>query len=426
MAKILLDYLFPISVISPTPEASTAFLKQVCLVVKPTEENPEDVGTVTMCTTSAQVAALTDNENADQLFAAGMSKVYILVSDDLNIEDAINDNLNLFYTVLISDDFVDADILSGEITAAVAATIKIQDITYTAVTAGTGGNSITVAYTGGATAGAEVVSVIANAISVQIETGVSTAQQIADAIEADEDAMALISLAIDSGDNGDTQVTVAATNLAGGTAAVTGEGGFDVGLFTGVIGISTNTEAVAAAQAAIENRCAFFASVANGAENMCYAFGSMLSNQSTWSSQQYISMPLSDDIDALGEATNLFDQDISFVIEDDEYSNRLALFACGGKAITAPYIIKDLQINLQSAALSWISGNQPKYTLKEAALLEARLQEDVVNDFISNGLIEDGIVEITLENDNFVASGDINVSEPKALWRVVSELRQTL
>jgi hypothetical protein len=138
-------------------------------------------------------------------------------------------------------------------------------------------------------------------------------------------------------------------------------------------------------------------------------------------------MPFDDLIDTLGEANSLFDDRISFVLADDEFGKRLGLFACGGKAIVAPYIIKNLRIDLQSAALSWISGNQPAYTIKEATLLENRLREDViVEDYIETGLISDGTISITLEDDNFVATGDINVAEPKALWRVVSEMRQTL
>jgi hypothetical protein len=114
-------------------------------------------------------------------------------------------------------------------------------------------------------------------------------------------------------------------------------------------------------------------------------------------------------------------------LNDDEFGKRLALFAAGGKAIVAPYILKNIRIDLQSAALSWISGNQPQYTIKEATLLEARLQEDVINqDYIDRNLITDGTIAISLVNSNFIATGSINVSEPKALWRVSNEMRQTL
>ena len=65
-----------------------------------------------------------------------------------------------------------------------AASIIMQDLTYTAGEAAECGNTISVAYTSGGTAGSEVVSVIGQAITVQIASGVSTANQVKAAIEA--------------------------------------------------------------------------------------------------------------------------------------------------------------------------------------------------------------------------------------------------
>ena len=64
----------------------------------------------------------------------------------------------------------------------------------------------------------------------------------------------------------------------------------------------------------------------------------MLSNALAWRNQQYISMPLADDVATLGDAESYFDDKISFVISDTQYSNRLGLFVAGGKAIVAPYV----------------------------------------------------------------------------------------
>lgn len=77
-----------------------------------------------------------------------------------------------------------------------AAKRAIQDLTYTADAAGPGGTAITIAYTTGATAGSEVVTVMGNAISVQIESGVSTATQVKAAVDSSAPASALISVAI--------------------------------------------------------------------------------------------------------------------------------------------------------------------------------------------------------------------------------------
>lgn len=96
------------------------------------------------------------------------------------------------------------------------ASLYLQDLKFTAVTAGSTGDSITVAYTTGATAGSEVVSVVSSAISVQISTGVSTATQVKAALDASGAAAALISTSI-IGLAANPQVgAVSATNLYGG------------------------------------------------------------------------------------------------------------------------------------------------------------------------------------------------------------------
>ena len=96
------------------------------------------------------------------------------------------------------------------------ASLILQDLTYTAlVTSGINGNLISIEYTAGGTAGAEVVTVVGNAISVSIDTGVSTATQIETAINGSAPALALITVAV-SGVGGTAQVAVVPTKLTGG------------------------------------------------------------------------------------------------------------------------------------------------------------------------------------------------------------------
>ncbi len=329
------------------------------------------------------------------------------------------------WTVLISSDFVDADV-GDAATPAVAASKKIQDITYTAKTAGTAGNSITVAYVDTNTGGAASASVVSSAITISIEDGVTTAATIATAISISVPATALVDVAVDAGDETDPQAAVGATNLENGAAAI-GSGGMDLGAFDGVVGYSTDDADFAQEFGATENRVGFFRDDANGSKSMFYAFGKLLSNLATWANQQYITMPVDDGVDTLGAATSLFDDKVSFVIHDSEFGNRLALFAAGGKAIVAPYISKNIRLDLQSRTLSWIAANQPSYTLTEAALLEQRLQEDILNlRYIDTKLVEAAVIEVKLLQSNFVASGFIDIAEPKALWRMVGEMTSTL
>jgi len=97
----------------------------------------------------------------------------------------------------------------------VASSLVEQDLTYTAAVRNEDGDNITIAYTAGGTAGAEVVTVTDLAISVQIDDGVSTATQIKTAIDASEEALELVSVAV-TGTGSTAQDITAATPLAGG------------------------------------------------------------------------------------------------------------------------------------------------------------------------------------------------------------------
>lgn len=102
------------------------------------------------------------------------------------------------------------------VTSAVKASLVVQDITYTAVLRGTAGNSISITYTSGGTAGSEVVTVSGNDISIQIEDGVSTATQVKAAFDAESDATDLASAAI-TGTAGNAQDAATIDYLENGT-----------------------------------------------------------------------------------------------------------------------------------------------------------------------------------------------------------------
>lgn len=90
------------------------------------------------------------------------------------------------------------------------------NLTFTAKTKGDEGNSITVAFVDGGVAGSEEVTVTGADIVVSMVAAVSTAQQIADALEESEEAMALIGVTIAVGQEATAQAAFAETPLAGG------------------------------------------------------------------------------------------------------------------------------------------------------------------------------------------------------------------
>lgn len=435
MAKILLDYMFPILVVEPIPAASTAFLKQAIVVAKPKSGQEGNVGEIYECINMTQVAARTDNTNAQQLFNAGLLKVFILLANDLDLVDAMAEYKNNAFTLLVSDDFDEDDIAGAKASGTVVITSYTNLVSGTDDVVTVNGQAFT-AQTGAATPGAATFQAAtsdeatATSLAAQINSHTATKEGVVATVVGDTVTVTAkergtdgnaITLAYTDNDS-NAGATVSGATLSGGTDDL-----LDVGTWDGVVGVSSTDKEFLEEQAAILNRCAFFKKSANGNKSMFFAFGSLLVRPFDWFNQQYIPMPVADDVETLAEAVDLFEKDISFVITDDEFSNRLALFAVGGKAIVAPYILKNLRVDIQSKALTWINDNQPQYTVKEAALLETRIQVDVIDDYIFNKKwITDGKIEISLEADNFVASGDINVAQPKALWRVVSEMRQTL
>jgi len=431
--NILLDYFFKVTAILGAQAASTAFLKQVLVVVKPKGGATED--TVTLCTNMTQVAALTDNTEAQQLFNAGMSRVYVIAVDDLDLADHIEGNQS-FFTILISSDFSDAEIelaaAEGTITITsyanlVSGTDDVITIAGTAFTAQAGAATLGTATFQAATDNDTTAESLAAQINAHPVVSLLVVAEAAGAVvtlTAVEEGLAGNAITTTYTDN-DTNVgaTVQQATLAGGA-------GLDVGTFKGVVGIYSNDKTKAKAYGTASKRHGFYDTTSNKAKNMFFAFGKMLSNSSDWKNQQYIEMPFASDVDDLGEADALFDDKVSFVLEDTQYGTVLGLFVAGGKSITAPYIARNLEIDMQSRAFTYVTANQPAYTPTQATLLEDECKKVISNTgagprgYIQRGWLLSGDVEITLEQSNFVANAQINIADAGALWRVAATMIQ--
>lgn len=428
MNNILLDYIFPITSIEPTQQASTAFLKQVLILVKPKIGVPKNIVQVT---SMAQVTPLTDNTEAQQLFNAGMSRIYVLPTPDLNLAAVLEGNNN-FYTILVSSDFDKDDIEASQATGSVTITSYANLVSGTADKIQVGPYEFT-AQAGAATPGTLTFQAASsnNSTATSLAAQINAHEELSELVEAEADSGVVTITAKVPGYEGNSIALVYDENDSNAGATVSGatlEGGdgLSLGTFKGVVGVSETDDAFLAEQAVIENRSAFHTTSETKAKNMFFAFGKILSNFLNWRNQQYIQMPFADDVDEGGEANALFDDKISFVISDAEFGNRLGLFAAGAKAIVAPYIKKNFMIDLQSQALSYVSGNQPQYTLTEASLLEDELQQKVAQKYIDRAWLENATVEVKLEQADFVASGYIDIAPPGALWRIFGEMKQTL
>lgn len=99
----------------------------------------------------------------------------------------------------------------------VYANLTVADLKWTAVAIGTGGNSISITITAGATHGAEVITVVGNAITIQIEDGVSTATEVKTAYDLSAAAVALATVSI-TGTPSNAQAAATIASLASGSA----------------------------------------------------------------------------------------------------------------------------------------------------------------------------------------------------------------
>lgn len=107
MKDVLLEYVMKVDAYAPTPSASTAYIRKVLCIVKPLPEGA--TGTITECTTKAEVQALT-SANCHVLLEAGLPSVYVLPMNDLNIADIVEADSKKFFTILVDRAFTNEDL----------------------------------------------------------------------------------------------------------------------------------------------------------------------------------------------------------------------------------------------------------------------------------------------------------------------------
>jgi hypothetical protein len=427
---LLLDYAFPIEAIEALAEPSKAYLNRVCVIAKPKSGEESNVGTIFQCLSMAEVAVRTDNINAQQLFNAGLTQCYVLLANNLDLATYLA-TAKTFFTVLISDDFDKDDITIANANGIATITdyanlvsgshdiITIGGVAFTA--------QATVVVSGEATFQASTSN---NATATSLVNQINAHSTTKNLVLAEVSGAIITITAKNAGSSGNnigltyTPHGSAGLVLSGITAEkLDGGAGLLLGTWNGVVGVSSDNLAFLEAQAIITKRTAFFGNATNGAKSMFYAFGKLLAG-ATWRNQQYLEMPVDDGIDTIAEALNLYDARISFVLNSDQYENRLAFFANNRKAIVAPYLSELFQIMMQGWGVGYIALNQPAYTILQASLLEDYLAGEADKTFVQTNLIENISVEISLVENNFTASGNLQIAEPKALWRVSSVLTE--
>lgn len=177
-----------------------------------------DASKVLMGATTSSAKDITNNDSDPATFLAGLA---VRQKNDGKLSVAKSDGMHLGISLgkSLSDHKKTAIARTGEgvplrLTESFESLV-VGDLTFTAKNKGNLGITITLADT--VTAGSEAASVANDTdITVAIEGGVSTAAQIKAAVEADEEANALVSVTIAEGESASAQAAAAEDALEGG------------------------------------------------------------------------------------------------------------------------------------------------------------------------------------------------------------------
>lgn len=196
-----------------------------------------------------------------------------------------------------------------------------------------------------------------------------------------------------------------------------------------VLGWSTTDKDMAIAAAGGKDTVAFYDPIDENGILMYRAFGQFLS-QNVWRNMQLTRLDDSDQygVTDLGTAEELFNAGVSFAITDPEYKTCLALFAAGGFTITAPYILKQAKIQTQGLFVQYESLRNPKYTIREAGLIENYLNSNLDQTLVQTEDVDELRITVDLDSalDDWYVLGRLEVKRPRAIWRMRLDFYQDI
>lgn len=104
---IVLDYSFTVSKEEVSPKADLSYLRKVLAIVKAKEDiAPEKKNIIQTCVSEAEVQALTDCE-AWQSLKGGLSSIYALPVDSLDVKAILENAKEKFFTILVDQSFAE-------------------------------------------------------------------------------------------------------------------------------------------------------------------------------------------------------------------------------------------------------------------------------------------------------------------------------
>lgn len=157
--------------------------------------------------------------------------------------------------------------------------------------------------------------------------------------------------------------------------------------------------------------------------NLAYELGRFL-NKSVWSDDQAAQLPFSGTAETSNAADAAFLSGVSFGFKDAFYGNVLAFFSIGHVAATAPYIIEEVKLRLQSRWLQYVSLNNPRNSLSAAKNAESDLQSNVLDQYLASGLLQTANIDVALTaTGEFSRNAEIEINRPSAWWKMSGTIK---
>lgn len=185
--------------------------------------------------------------------------------------------------------------------------------------------------------------------------------------------------------------------------------------------VNFTTTEIEAAKTFAKKGCAFVSDL--GAAPLFWTVGTFLNQTIFTDMQAKVSNYFGGGIVDSAVADDLFNERVSFYIENETSSN-LGFFASAARQFSYEYIYATVKRELQYQTVNYLAINAPKNTDVKRKLLAVQLN-DTMQNFIDMGYIVSAskiVINKTLAD--FVVSGSFNMDQGQPFWRIQIDLTE--
>jgi hypothetical protein len=169
------------------------------------------------------------------------------------------------------------------------------------------------------------------------------------------------------------------------------------------------------------------ASCNSGANDLAYLFALLLSDTS-WNNQQAVQTTIGSPLASTFD--DYFDRKLSFIGTDKISGvHKVCGFFCGGRPIITPYIMEQLNVELQDRWQTYLVKNRPNVSELNCAKIQSDLYDNVIiyylqtDEYPSRPLVS-ATIKVYMENNDFAGRCDIEISKITAWWKLLTTITE--